>query len=101
MIVAILMAAFTITGCKKDDEPEEVPVTKTALQTKISEAQTLHDAAEEGTAQGQYQFGAKTVLQQSINLAKTVADNAEATQIMVDNAVIALEQAITTFDGKK
>lgn len=101
MIVAILMAAFTITGCKKDDDPEEIPVSKTALQAKITEAQTLHDAAEEGTAQGQYQFGAKAVFQGSIDLAKAVSDNAEATQTMVDNAVIAIEQAITAFDGKK
>ncbi len=101
MIVAILMAAVTITGCKKDDDDDDDQVNKTELQAKITEAETLHDGAEEGTAQGQYQFGAKAELQSSIDLAKAVYNNAEATQTQVDNAVIALDQAIDAFEAKK
>ncbi len=99
MIIAATVAAVSIAGCKKDDDEETVD--KAALQTKIEQAETILDAAVEGTAQGQYLYGSKAEFLAKIDLAKAVYNNADATQVQVDNAIIALEQAITEFDAKK
>lgn len=99
MIIAATIVAVSIAGCKKDDD--EDPVNKAALQTKIEQAETILNAAVEGTAQGQYLYGSKAEFLAKIDLAKAVNTNADATQVQVDNAIIALDQAITEFDAKK
>ncbi|MCK9451798.1 MAG: LamG domain-containing protein [Bacteroidales bacterium] len=101
MLMAMTIFAITFTGCKKDDDDEEVKVNKTELQAKIANAETIYNAAVEGTADGQYQYGSKADFMAKIELAKAVNNNAEATQVVVDNAVIALNQAITDFEAKK
>lgn len=75
----------------------DVVVDKTALTTSITNAQSLYDAAVVGTQPGQYPQAAKDALQAAINSAKTVKDNANATQAEVDNAVTALNSAVSTF----
>ena len=99
MIIATAIVAVSFTGCKKDDDDETVD--KTALVAKITQAETLHNAAVEGTAQGQYLYGSKAEFQAKIDLAKAVNDDANATQVQVDNAIIALDQAITEFEAQK
>jgi len=99
MIIAASIAAVSFAGCKKDDDKETVD--KTALVAKITQAETILNAAVEGKAQGQYLYGSKAEFQAKIDLAKAVNDDANATQVQVDNAVIALDQAITEFDAKK
>jgi len=101
MLMAMTIFAITFTGCKKDDDDEEVKVNKTELQAKIANAETMYAAAVEGTADGQYQYGSKAEFQTKIDLAKAVNTSATATQVVVDNAVIALNQAITDFEAKK
>ncbi|HOI31858.1 MAG: LamG domain-containing protein [Bacteroidales bacterium] len=101
MILMISLVAITIAGCKKDDDDEKVTVDKTALQAKITVAETMLNDAVEGTADGQYQYGSKAVFETKINLAKTVNANEEVTQVQVDAAVLALDQAITEFESKK
>ncbi|MCY9656433.1 endo-1,4-beta-xylanase [Paenibacillus chondroitinus] len=75
-----------------------VVVDKTVLNTLIADAQSKHDAAVVGTQVGQYPVGSKATLQAAINQAKAVANNAAATQYQVEQAVIALNAALQTFN---
>ncbi|MEW9702223.1 discoidin domain-containing protein [Paenibacillus sp. SI8] len=69
----------------------------TALQARIQEAQSKHDGAVEGSQVGQYPAGSKATLQASIDKAKAVAANPEATQQQVEQAVTELDAAIQAF----
>lgn len=73
------------------------PVDKSDLNDLVREAQTAHDAAIEGTQNGQYPAGAKQLLQAAIDAAKLVANNSNATQEQVAAAVADLQQAFNTF----
>lgn len=73
------------------------PVDKSDLNDLVREAQTAHDAAIEGTQNGQYPAGAKQLLQAAIDAAKLVASNSNATQEQVAAAVADLQQAFNTF----
>ncbi len=101
MILMVTLLAVAISGCKKDDDEEEITVNKTELQAKITAAENMLNAAVEGTAEGQYQYGSKAVFEEKINLAKAVNDNAASTQVQVDAAVTALDVAMTEFEAKK
>jgi hypothetical protein len=100
MIALISGSLITFTSCGSDDD-DDVTANKTQLASKIQEAENLVETTVEGTAEGQYTRGAKAELQTVIDLAKTVHDNAMATQTQVDNAVIALNAAIGVYEGKK
>ncbi|WP_171684257.1 immunoglobulin-like domain-containing protein [Paenibacillus planticolens] len=72
-------------------------VDKASLSGLIAEAQSLHDAAVEGTGSGQYPAGSKAALQRAIDSAKAVADNAAASQTQVDQAAADLNVALQIF----
>ena len=82
-------------------ESKQIVVEKNQLINAIDEAQEEHDAAVEGEANGQYAVGAKAVLQEAIDAAQDVLDDAGATQAEVNAALAALAEAITTFEAKK
>lgn len=94
-----LVAVSILVSCS-DDDPE-VKVDKTQLSAKITEANTLLDESVEGTAEGQFQIGSKAVLEGAIDLAQQVSDSEVVTQVQVDNATTALDQAIVAFQGKE
>lgn len=95
MLALIITAGLlTISSCDKDDDET---VSKTALATAIDNAEDLIANAQEGTADGNYIIGSKATLQTAIDLAQGVFDDADATQTEVDNAVIALNNAMTVF----
>lgn len=71
--------------------------THTLLQQVIASAQTLHDQAVEGTANGQYPVGAKAALQTAIDAAQAVDDNPVATKAALNAAQALLAQAVNTF----
>ena len=71
------------------------------LDVTIAQAQTMHDAAVEGTELGQYLAGSKAELQTSIDLAKSVRDNPSSTQTQLSAANTNLLAAIATFESKK
>ncbi len=96
MILMMASASFFVS-CDKDDDP--VVIVKTALQTAISDANTLIASATEGTAEGQYLPGSKATFQAVIDAAQVVYNNADATQVEVDNTVIALAAATTAFNA--
>lgn len=98
-MLAIASMAFVVACGDDDDDP--IVIDKAALATAITTANTLQSGAVEGTANGQYLRGSKEVLQTAIDLAQQVADSEIVTQIQVDNAVIALNQAVTEFEGKE
>lgn len=100
LALTIGMAVIT-TSCSDDDSDDEVQVEKQSLEDKIAEAEDLILDTEEGTAEGQYQRGAKEELQSVIDNVKAVFENEESTQEQVDNAVIALENAIDTYLSKE
>ncbi|WP_282937977.1 NEAT domain-containing protein [Paenibacillus sp. RC67] len=72
-------------------------VNKAALNTLLTDAQAKHDAAVEGSANGQYPAGSKSTLQAAINQARAVANDAAATQLQTDKAVADLHSALTAF----
>jgi len=72
-------------------------VDKAELNALIKEAQTTHNAAEEGSRAGQYPSGSKAKLQAAIDAAGLIASNAAATQAEVDEAVETLTSALQAF----
>lgn len=99
LLILPLIAGIVLTGCKEDDETD--PVNYAALDTKITEAQDLHDNAVEGTNIGEYEAGSKTDLQDAIDQATAVRNKTDVTQSEVDNAVVNLQAAMDTFESKK
>lgn len=76
-------------------------VSKTNLASAITAAQAKHDAAVEGTLNGQYKAGSKSPFQTAINAAKAVNTDACVLQAAVDAALTALNTAETNFDKEK
>ncbi|UJF34824.1 Ig-like domain-containing protein [Paenibacillus hexagrammi] len=70
---------------------------KTALLTLITNAQSAHDAAAEGTGAGQYPLGSKARLQAAIDQAQAAAGNSSATQQQIDQAVHELAAVLQAF----
>ncbi len=103
-LMMILMAGslLTFTACDDDDDDDPIDqVDKAELATKIQEAEALIENTVEGTAEGQYTPGSKAELQETIDLAREVHDDPDATQSQVDNAVIALNTAIQTYNSRE
>ena len=69
----------------------------TALEAKITEAQSVHDGAVEGTAMGEYPVGSKATLQAAINDAQAVVDDLSLGQGPVDAAIATLQSALNDF----
>ena len=99
MMLAIASTALLV-ACGDDDD-DEVVIDKAALEAAVTSANTLLNDAVEGTANGQYLRGSKDVLSAAIDIAQQVVDSETVTQIQVDNAVTALNQAVTEFEGKE
>lgn len=97
LLLVAISSMVVLSSCKEDPAP--VVVDFSALDAKITEAETLISTTEEGTAAGQYSRGSQAVLQTAIDAAKIVADDTESTQTAVDNTVIALQAAIDVYNG--
>ena len=69
------------------------------LETTISAAQSVLAGAVEGTEVGDYIIGSKDILQNAINDAQAVLDNASATQSDVNQADTDLNEAIDVFEA--
>ncbi len=89
----------TKVGVVVTEEPEVPQVDKTDLVDLIGEAETLKAGTPVGEEPGQAPEAAHTAFQDAIDAAKTVNENADATQVQVDDAVENLNGAITTFRG--
>lgn len=69
------------------------PVDRTALDAAVAAAQAKHDRAVEGTKLGQYAPGSKSILQAAIQ----TAQNTGGSQSQIDDAVVALNDAVELF----
>lgn len=72
-------------------------VDKAALNNLIAQAQDKHQTATEGTSPGQYPVGSKAALWSAISQAKAVADHVSSTQGEVEQAIVALSEALNSF----
>lgn len=95
-LILPLGAALFISGCKKDKSTDF-----TTLDATILSAQSLHDAAVEGTEVGQYPVGSKAELQTAIDAAMSVRNMAGVTQDQVNTANTDLNTAVAAFEAKK
>ncbi|MGQ7889113.1 alpha-L-rhamnosidase-related protein [Paenibacillus sp. WC2504] len=73
------------------------PINKDTLVALITDAQTKHDTATEGTHPGQYPVGAKATLQAAINKAQSIVNNASTTQQQLEQATSDLTSALQLF----
>lgn len=81
------------------EDAENPPLDFTNLEAEITAAQTLHDAAVEGTAIGEYAVGSKATLQTEIDVAQNVVDSTDVlSQADVDAALQALQLAVEDFN---
>ncbi|UJF36383.1 family 43 glycosylhydrolase [Paenibacillus hexagrammi] len=76
-------------------------INKTALNALISDAQSKHDSAVEGSSAGQYPAGSKAALQAAIDTARAAAGNLAASQAEVDQAKADLNTALHAFMNAK
>jgi hypothetical protein len=99
-LLALLMAgAFGLSSCKDDEgDPVEV-VDKAALVTAINAAKTMLDNTTEGNNDGEYPAAARSALQNAITAAEAVNTSTTVTQTQVNNAIVSLQQAVTTYEG--
>ena len=77
------------------------PIDKSKLNNTISKAQNLYNNSVEGSSEGQYKSGSKTILLKSINEAKKVRDYASASQEEIDSEVNNLYKSINKFNNSK
>ena len=103
LVLFTVIAALSVyvSGCSEDEDTVEPAGNKTALNALITESETLHDAAVEGTSVGFYEVGSKAVFQTSIDAAKAVANTSGAIQSVLDAAEANLDAAKTVFEGKE
>ncbi|WP_175428390.1 FIVAR domain-containing protein [Bacillus solimangrovi] len=101
-IAGVDAAILTLETAISTFESEIIRVDKSALETKISTAQVLHDDSKEGKSVGEYRIGSRVILQTEIDTAQSVLDDASnRTQEEVDTAVSTLEIAISIFESEK
>ena len=72
-----------------------------AILNKIEEATALFNSANYGTNVNEYPYEAGITLNKAINEAKTILAKENVTQKEVDDAVIMLNNSITTFNNTK
>ena len=75
------------------------PCDKTALGDVIAQANERYNDSTEGTADGQYEAGARAQLKAAIDAAQAVYDDILTRQEEADAAADALEEALEVFDG--
>ena len=94
-----LLLTLVLASCsKKDSTPPPPPPDKTALQAKVTAAQSLYDLSVEGTKPNQFEAGSKASFLVILAAAKVVLADANATQAAITNATAQLDAAMATFN---
>ncbi len=96
MLFIAIISMVIISGCS-DDDPVVVPTDFTALNAKITEAETLIATTEEGSDVNQYANGSQVILQKVIGAAQVIIVIPTTTQTEADNTVIGLQDAIDVY----
>ena len=76
-------------------------INRTALQSAITEANSLYTSAVEGYGNGQYPNGTKAILLSAITAAQNVYDSNSSSQEDVDQATTTLRNAIDAFTSSQ
>ena len=102
VVTAIAVGSTTISVASADDAYKKANcsvevVDASALQTEIATANVSYSSAVEGTNVGQYKVGSKSTFMTAISAAQAVFDNADATQIELDEALATLKLAEKAF----
>ena len=96
MLAFAMFVGFVITAC--DDDDEAPAVDKTELQEAIDAAIDRLATTEEGINDGQFTAEDRAALQSAIDAAEAVIDDASVTQEQVDNAGVALNNAVDAYN---
>lgn len=101
-VVAVSTGTTTVTAKSVEDAYIKATVSieivdASALQSEITDANTMLSSSVEGTEIGQYKTGAKATYQSAISAAQLVFDNEDATQEELDLALADLQSAGKTF----
>ncbi|QNK60129.1 cadherin-like beta sandwich domain-containing protein [Paenibacillus sp. PAMC21692] len=94
-VIALNAALSTFTSSVNGS----VSANLTALNAAITAAESKYAKSVEGSKIGQYAPASKAALQTAINAAKAVRDNASSSQVQVDQAAAALNQASAAFSS--
>lgn len=94
------LLSAAIASFKEAIIPEPDPVNKDALITAVNEAEELLENTPSGIYKGQAPVHAHAELEAAVNAATVVVDDDEAAQEDVDEAVTALEAAISKFNSE-
>jgi hypothetical protein len=95
LLMLIVSSAMILGSCKKDED-NTVKVDKTALTALIADAQALSDDA----SSNDYPQTAIDDFDATLQSIKTAAAATKLTQLQVDNLVIQLTDAMTTFTSQ-
>ncbi len=97
---AIMAFSIFATSCSEDDDDVVVPAgDKTALNSLVTDCETLQSSAVEGTSIGFFEVGSKAVFQTSIDAA--IAVPTSSAQSVMDAAKVNLEASKVIFEGKQ
>jgi len=99
LTIAFLFGGLMFIQSCGDDEIDTPTVDTSALKAAVSQATDLIATTSEGTGAGQYLLGSQDILQDAIDLAQDVLDNAASTQTVVDNATVAMNAAIAAYQA--
>lgn len=91
-LISITLFAAVFSSCKKDEEPNG-NVNKTTLNALVDSVQMVADQAKEAD----YPKAAIDALKTTLASVKASRDNATVTQTQIDNLVVSLRAARTTF----
>ncbi|MBT1690884.1 hypothetical protein, partial [Dawidia soli] len=104
LIAVAIVAGFAVSSCSDDDSGDgnnaDVTAKKAVLADSIEVAEDLLSSTEEGVQDGQYTAGSKDALQDAIDAAQAVHDNAASTATQVANATVSLHEAMETYRSK-
>ncbi len=92
-------AVTALTSAVSTFEAAVITVDKSVLRAAVAAAQDILDGAQVGSEPGQYPQEAITAFETAIGVAQAVAENADATQTNVDDAVTDLATAVSTFEA--
>lgn len=97
-MAGLVLGAGFLASCSKDDAAPAV--VKTELTNAITAANLLLTTTSEGVGSGNFIKGSQAPLAAAVAAAQAVVDNATATQVIVTNATVALNAAMTTYNGQ-
>ncbi len=98
--IAVNETAELLSNALATYKAAKIIVDRSALETKLAEAQAIHDEAVEGEFNGQYPAGSKAELKVALDAAMEMFEKEDVIQTNIDESTTALNTAITDFKLK-